>query len=45
MKYWSLFLDDIRFPEDVKYNYGPYRYMRICRSMDDAVAVLKNLNL
>jgi len=37
MTAWTLFLDDIRFPADVKYNYGPYRNIRICRSMDDAV--------
>lgn len=37
MTAWTLFLDDIRYPEDVQYNYGPYRYLRICRTMDDAV--------
>jgi hypothetical protein len=34
---WKLFLDDIRFPADVRYYYGPYEDLVICRSMDDAV--------
>lgn len=34
---YTLFLDDIRFPEDVPYNYGKYSNMIICRSFDDAV--------
>ena len=34
---YTLFLDDIRFPEDVRYDYGPYKDIVICRSMDDAV--------
>jgi long-subunit acyl-CoA synthetase (AMP-forming) len=45
MKYWSLFLDDIRFPEDVRYDYGPYENLRICRSMDDAVWAVKQYGL
>lgn len=45
MTAWTLFLDDIRFPEDVRYNYGPYRYLRICRSMDDAVWAVKQYGL
>jgi hypothetical protein len=45
MKYWSLFLDDIRFPEDVKFFYGPYENLRICRSMDDAVWAVKRYGL
>jgi hypothetical protein len=45
MKYWTLFLDDIRFPEDVKFFYGPYENLRICRSMDDAVWAVKQYGL
>jgi len=37
MTAWTLFLDDIRFPADVRYNYGLYRNVVICRTMDDAV--------
>lgn len=37
MTAWTLFLDDIRFPEDVRYDLGPYKNLIICRSMDDAV--------
>ena len=42
---WTLFLDDIRFPEDVKYFYGPYSNIRICRSMDDAVWCVEHYGL
>jgi hypothetical protein len=45
MTYWNLFLDDIRFPEDVRYNYGPYDRLRICRNMDDAVWAVKQYGL
>lgn len=45
MTYWTLFLDDIRFPEDVRYNYGPYDRLRICRNMDDAVWAVKQYGL
>lgn len=34
---YTLFLDDIRFPEDVRYFYGSYKNVIICRSYDDAV--------
>lgn len=34
---WTLFLDDIRYPEDVQYDFGAYSNLVICRSMDDAV--------
>lgn len=37
MTAWTLFLDDIRFPADVRYDIGPYRDVIICRTMDDAV--------
>jgi hypothetical protein len=39
---WTLFLDDIRFPEDVKYPYGRYNNVIICRSFDDAVWTVKH---
>lgn len=42
---WTLFLDDIRFPADVKYNYGPYRDVVICRNMDDAVWCVEQYGL
>ena len=42
---YTLFLDDIRFPEDVKYCYGPYSNIRICRSMDDAVWSVRQYGL
>lgn len=42
---WTLFLDDIRFPEDVRYNYGTYCNVRICRSMDDAVWAVRQYGL
>ena len=45
MTNWILFLDDIRFPEDVKFFYGPYKNLRICRSMDDAVWAVKQYGL
>lgn len=41
MTAWTLFLDDIRFPEDVQYDLGPYRNIVICRTMDDAVWAVK----
>lgn len=34
---YTLFLDDIRFPEDVKLYLGPYNDVVICRNYDDAV--------
>ena len=34
---WKLFLDDIRFPSQVKYDYAPLKELVICRSMNDAV--------
>ena len=45
MTAWTLFLDDIRFPEDVRYNYGLYKNVRICRSMDDAVWAVRQYGL
>jgi len=42
---WKLFLDDIRFPADVRYDYGPYRDIVICRSMDDAVWCVEQYGL
>ena len=45
MTAWTLFLDDIRFPADVKYNYGPYRNIVICRDMDDAVWCVEQYGL
>ena len=42
---WTLFLDDIRFPADVRYNYGPYKNVVICRSMDDAVWCVEKYGL
>ena len=42
---WTLFLDDLRFPEDVRYDYGPYKNVVICRSMDDAVWAVKQYGL
>lgn len=34
---YTLFLDDIRFPGDVRYDYGPYKDIIICRNVDDAI--------
>jgi hypothetical protein len=45
MTHWTLFLDDIRFPADVRYNYGPYKNVVICRSMDDAVWCVEKYGL
>ena len=45
MDNYTLFLDDIRFPADVKYNYGPYRNVVICRTMDDAVWCVEQYGL
>lgn len=42
---YVLFLDDIRFPADVKYDYGPYKDIIICRSMDDAVWTVEQRGL
>ena len=42
---YTLFLDDLRFPADVKYNYGPYQNVRICRNMDDAVWAVEQYGL
>lgn len=42
---WILFLDDLRFPEDVRYAYGSYKDLVICRSMDDAVWAVKQYGL
>lgn len=42
---YILFLDDIRFPADVQYFYGNYSDIIICRSMDDAVWVVKHRGL
>jgi len=36
MKNWILFLDDIRFPENVKKYIGPHENIVICRSIHDA---------
>lgn len=38
---YVLFLDDIRFPEDVRYFFGSYKNVIICRSYDDAVWTVK----
>jgi len=45
MTAWTLFLDDIRFPADVQHNYGPYKNVVICRSMDDAVWYVEQYGL
>jgi hypothetical protein len=42
---WTLFLDDVRFPSDVSYDYGSYTNIVICRSMDDAVWAVKRYGL
>lgn len=42
---WTLFLDDIRFPNDVVYDYGSYSNVIICRNMDDAVWAVKQYGL
>lgn len=34
---YTLFLDDIRFPEDVRYDYDTYSNIIICRNVDDAI--------
>jgi hypothetical protein len=45
MTAWTLFLDDIRFPRDVSYHYGPSRNILICRNMDDAVWAVEQYGL
>ena len=42
---YTLFLDDIRFPEEVRYNYGPYKHIRIARSYEDAVWMVTQYGL
>lgn len=42
---WTLFLDDIRYPADVRYDLGPYRDVVICRTMDDAVWCVEQYGL
>lgn len=42
---WKLFLDDLRFPADVQYDFGPYKDLIICRTMDDAVWAVKQYGL
>jgi hypothetical protein len=42
---YTLFLDDVRFPEQVRYNYGPYKCIRIARSYDDAVWMVRQYGL
>ena len=45
MNNWTLFLDDIRYPQDVKYAYGDMTRVVICRSMDDAIWAVKTYGL
>ena len=45
MNNYTLFLDDIRFPADVRHDYGPYRNVVICRTMDDAVWCVEQYGL
>jgi len=45
MTAWTLFLDDIRFPDQVNYNYGPYRDVVICRDMADAMWAVEQYGL
>ena len=42
---YTLFLDDIRFPADVRYDYGPYKDLIICRSYHDAVWAVEQYGL
>lgn len=42
---WTLFLDDIRYPADVRYDLGPYKNVVICRTMDDAVWCVEQYGL
>ena len=42
---YALFLDDIRFPADVRYDYGPYKDLIICRSYHDAVWAVEQYGL
>ncbi len=42
---WKLFLDDIRYPDQVQCYYGSHKDLIICRSMDDAVWAVKNYGL
>lgn len=42
---YTLFLDDIRFPEDVRYDYGPYCNIIICRNVDDALWTVQQRGL
>jgi hypothetical protein len=44
MTFWTLFLDDIRFPESVKL-VGPKSKVIICRSFDDAVWSINNYGM
>jgi hypothetical protein len=45
MSAYTLFLDDIRFPEQVRYNYGPYKHIRIARNYEDAVWMVQQYGL
>jgi hypothetical protein len=45
MNPYTLFLDDIRFPEQVRYNYGPYKHIRIARNYEDAVWMVQQYGL
>jgi hypothetical protein len=45
MTAYTLFLDDIRFPEQVRYNYGPYKHVRIARNYEDAVWMVQQYGL
>jgi hypothetical protein len=45
MSGWILFLDDMRFPEDVRKHIGAHENIVICRSIDDAKWCVKNYGL
>ena len=45
MKDWILFLDDIRFPEDVRKHIGAHSNIIICRTIDDAMWCVKKYGL
>lgn len=41
MKNWTLFLDDMRVPADVRFYYPPENEMVICRNYDEAVSAVE----
>jgi hypothetical protein len=42
---YTLFLDDLRFPDEVREYLGPYKDLIICRNHDDAVWTVQHHGL